>query len=83
MLVEPESLIDVRPKPEAHETLDYLIKWKNLPPFEATLENYQFLGSRTRSPTQLELITLFTWIFAAFVFGMGILGFVVYFSVRP
>ena len=47
LVVEPESLLEVRPQQNAaHGKLEVLIKWKNLPLFEATWEDYDSLNSQ-------------------------------------
>lgn len=44
LLVEPAELLGVRRHcQDAHKSLEVLIKWKDLPLFEATWENYDYL----------------------------------------
>ena len=48
LIVEPDSLLDVRKHQDgALGQLEVLIQWKNLPPFEATWEDYALLNSHT------------------------------------
>ena len=45
LIVEPEALLDVRQQPTTHEA-EVLIRWKNLPEFEATWEKFTAIQSQ-------------------------------------
>ena len=47
LLVEPESVLGVRPKPTGSAgDLEVLLKWKSLPEFEATWEDFQLVQNQ-------------------------------------
>lgn len=46
MVGEPEQVMDVRKRPGSSDCLEVLIKWKQLPVFEATWEEARALGAR-------------------------------------
>ena len=47
LVVEPDSLMEVRPHQDgALGKLEVLIKWKNMPLFQATWEEYDLLNSQ-------------------------------------